>query len=806
MLVRFSQDDVPVLRLRTFGSLDLEGDGIPPHGAGLQQSRLALLAAIAAAGDKGIGRESLLALFWPDSDTDRARGSLKQAIYVLRRDLGEDVFAATGDLRLNPARITSDIAEFDAAFQEGDWSRAVASYQGPFLPGIHLGNGEFTRWRDLEEHRLALRYRRALERLAKDADAAGDFAKALDWWRTLAAADPLSAPVTGNLMRALVRSGDRTAAIRQAAVHSQLVRSDLEVEPDPAVGRLANEIRLEAASLASAVPATVDPVRPHPLDASVASIAAPPPARAWTRHLIVGAGLIAATIALLVAPIRSDLDLVRIDLTSAGSSTDQASMAQNLANQIQNRNPVLKLKTPWGYAPQYRIAATVRAVGETLYLTARVTDRSGTELRAVDPIVVPATSAGIGIRRLADQLAIAITASRRRQLVTWAPIAAIPETWEGYQALETALRSWDPPAPPGSIFDLAGAADPTSGTPRVLKALGLTKSGQKLASDSVLDDLAVSSRRLGPWDVAMVEVLRAWNRGDFAEGHAASHRLLDLAPSSEWALIAAYGALHLGRGRETLELLTRVPTGRGWTTRWIDIIREQALMLVGDYAAALVVAEERLRREPESRLFEQFAVKALAALGRVDEVEAICARSLVERLTNQPCGQAVFELRGTGHPEAATRVARRLLAAVKAADTTATEYHQVRAWLAYGAGDWTELGRALADLPPALVAQDRELLPYRALAAAARGDRTAVAALVVQLDPGAILDRAEIAALLNDKDEAVELLARAFRTGHSRSYSLNAKPAFDRLRGYSPYERLVRPVDDPGHRAEFAIR
>ena len=143
---------------------------------------------------------------------------------------------------------------------------------------------------------------------------------------------------------------------------------------------------------------------------------------------------------------------------------------------------------------------------------------------------------------------------------------------------------------------------------------------------------------------------------------------------------------------------------------------------------------------------------------------------------------------------------------MKAADTTVTEYNQVRAWLAYSAGDWTELGRALADLPPALVAQHPELLRYRVLAAAARGDRTAVAALVVQLDPGASLDRAEIAALLNDKDEAVELLARAFRTGYSRSYSLNGITAFDRLRGYPAYERLIRPVDDPGHRAEFAIR
>ena len=55
---------VNVLRLFTFGGLGLEPDdgSTAPR---LRPPRLALLAAIAAAGDRGVSRERLVGIFWP---------------------------------------------------------------------------------------------------------------------------------------------------------------------------------------------------------------------------------------------------------------------------------------------------------------------------------------------------------------------------------------------------------------------------------------------------------------------------------------------------------------------------------------------------------------------------------------------------------------------------------------------------------------------------------------------------------------------------------------------------------------------
>ena len=69
-----------MLRLRTFGGLWLEGDEGPLTDAAGQRRRLVLLAALAAAGQKGMSRDALVGLLWPEVDEARARAALSQAV------------------------------------------------------------------------------------------------------------------------------------------------------------------------------------------------------------------------------------------------------------------------------------------------------------------------------------------------------------------------------------------------------------------------------------------------------------------------------------------------------------------------------------------------------------------------------------------------------------------------------------------------------------------------------------------------------------------------------------------------------
>ena len=234
-----------MLRLLTLGGLSLVDDGAAVTGAASQRSRLALLALLAAAGPAGVAREKLLACLWPESDDERARHALKQAVYALRRDLGsEHAIAGTATLCLDATIVASDIREFDEAIARHDDAAAVAVYAGPFLDGVFVRAApEFDQWSANERARLERSCLDAVARLARSAEAAGDTIASVQWWRRAAAAEPLSGRVALCLMRALAESGDVSAAIQHARVHDAMVRGELESSADDAVLAFAEELR-----------------------------------------------------------------------------------------------------------------------------------------------------------------------------------------------------------------------------------------------------------------------------------------------------------------------------------------------------------------------------------------------------------------------------------------------------------------------------------------------------------------------------------------------------------------------------------
>ena len=245
-----------MIRILTLGGLSAVHPERELTGAILQPRRLALLAVLARSGERGVSRDRLLALFWPDEDEERARRALTQAVYALRRDLGaEGAIIGTQELRLDPALITSDIGEFSQLLRSGRHAEAVALYTGPFLQGFHLvGAGEFERWADEERASISHQFARTIERLATAAERSGHIADAVPHWRALATLDPLNANIAVRYMRALVATGDRAGALMHARVYEALMAQELELPPDRAVVELAASLRAAPASPAIPTP------------------------------------------------------------------------------------------------------------------------------------------------------------------------------------------------------------------------------------------------------------------------------------------------------------------------------------------------------------------------------------------------------------------------------------------------------------------------------------------------------------------------------------------------------------------------
>src|SRR5215207_1094186 len=139
---------MPLFRLQTLGALSLHGhSGAAIPGRGSQRRRLALLAVLAASGERGRSRDSLLALFWPDAPQERARHSLEQLLYAIRTSVSNEAFLGVNPVALNPDVIRSDVTELERALAEDRLEDAVAEYRGPFLEGFALPDAlEFEPW------------------------------------------------------------------------------------------------------------------------------------------------------------------------------------------------------------------------------------------------------------------------------------------------------------------------------------------------------------------------------------------------------------------------------------------------------------------------------------------------------------------------------------------------------------------------------------------------------------------------------------------------------------------------------------
>lgn len=284
-------------RITTFGGLSIAREDLPLHGTTVQRRRLALLALLAAAPAQGKTRDKIAALLWPESSEPEARHALRQLLSLVRRDLGEDaVLSGSPELRLNPARISSDLHEFEAAVASRELERAATLYVGPFLDGFFLnGAGEFERWVEEERARLAHLAGTVLETVAEAATQRGDVLAAINWWRRLASLDRLSSRVALKLMQALVAAGDRTAALQHARVHAALLRAELDVEPDGEIQALTRQLQ-DGPELVA---------RPS---APVAAALPPPPAHQHPRSraprtvaLVGGAALLLVGAALRIA-------------------------------------------------------------------------------------------------------------------------------------------------------------------------------------------------------------------------------------------------------------------------------------------------------------------------------------------------------------------------------------------------------------------------------------------------------------------------------------------------------------------------
>ncbi|MCE7985208.1 MAG: hypothetical protein DYG89_28890 [Caldilinea sp. CFX5] len=226
-----------------------------------------LLAYLVVEADRPHRRDWLATLFWPDQARRSALQSLSQALYQLRRALGETA-GATPYLLTTPQTVQFnthsdfwvDLHEFTQRLDActghththlytcadclARLAQAVALYRGHFLAGFSLADSpEFDEWTLLQRERFQRLALDALRTLTTAYERQGVYDQALRYGQQWLALDPWQEEAHRALMRLFAASGQRAAALTQFATCRRLLADEVGAEPAAETVALYQRIR-----------------------------------------------------------------------------------------------------------------------------------------------------------------------------------------------------------------------------------------------------------------------------------------------------------------------------------------------------------------------------------------------------------------------------------------------------------------------------------------------------------------------------------------------------------------------------------
>jgi DNA-binding SARP family transcriptional activator/class 3 adenylate cyclase len=256
----------PRFCLSLLGRFELTGPG---GVVDLPSKKLAaLLAYLACTAPKPQRRETLSTLLWGSNFDAQARQSLRQALFRLRKVLGQDAIEGDGEgVSLNSAAIQCDVSRFETLIREGSHdglSAAAELYRGPLVDDIALSEEGWSEWLIGERKRLLQLALGAVVGLGKQELAAGRAEHALKAGQRAIALNRMREDAHRLIVAALGAAGRKAEALRHYEALVALLKTELSTEPDAATRSLVAELR----SIPSAdTPPTVDEsAPPAPVD------------------------------------------------------------------------------------------------------------------------------------------------------------------------------------------------------------------------------------------------------------------------------------------------------------------------------------------------------------------------------------------------------------------------------------------------------------------------------------------------------------------------------------------------------------
>ena len=225
-----------IVELYLLGTPKILVEGAPQR---LPYKKVMALLAYLAVTSRAHSRAALATLLWGDVDDRRANSSLRNALYILRRELSLDSYLVVGrhEVGLDARQLWLDVDCLKRAVREGVesfpvLSEALALWRGPFLDGLCVaGAPDFDTWVSATQAQLERTYLDGCLALSRAHSAAGQWPEALQAAQKAVELDSLYEAGHCQVMRIHLRLGNRSAALRQYERCRDNLDSELGVLP-----------------------------------------------------------------------------------------------------------------------------------------------------------------------------------------------------------------------------------------------------------------------------------------------------------------------------------------------------------------------------------------------------------------------------------------------------------------------------------------------------------------------------------------------------------------------------------------------
>ncbi len=470
-------------------------------------------------------------------------------------------------------------------------------------------------------------------------------------------------------------------------------------------------------------------------------------------------------------------------------------------------------------APSMIISGAMYRTGDSIRFDAQITDaRARRVFRVIDPVLASAAEPMIGIELLRQKLLATLALSLDVRLTSSVRDQRHVPSYESYRAFAEALddlyaRRGDAP----SKFLRSYALDSAFTLPLLYASMAYHGQGNFPVADSLVKGLQPRRNELPPYDRYVLDYQLATLRNDRSEAYAAARAAAAIAPGSYAAVVLAPGAaIQLNYPAEAVRLLSQIDRERsaakGLPVYWN--LLAHSYHLLGRYEDQLTVARELRRRIPEDTRALYYEARALAALGRLSELEAVLSESLslpsVAGYGPPGLGAHRFaaeELRAHGNAAHATEILERGVRFYQSAPAEvlaiARFQHEI-AYVLYQLGRLPEARNTYERLVRTKALKGGELLSityYLAFIASKQKDTARVHELerYIRENPEPYTDgmvafmQARLASLRGEKELAMRLLQQSAADGLGFSHTNHHLFEFENMRGYPPYERWLAP-------------